>query len=265
MSDFEEMSRQFVASANEEIEKLLQSLEKRGDLCSAIDWAFRGGGKRIRPQLCFGAALACGGDWRDAKPAALAIELLHTYTLVHDDLPAMDNDKFRRGLPSVWNKFGEDTAILAGDALQALAFRQAAKCPRNSVLVVAALAERAWGVVIGQVADLEWQKKRDAALDVGFVYEHKTADLFIASVRMGALAVGADDSAIASLSDYALNLGLAFQYEDDLLDGDSPLGTAATEEAARKATAAAMTALDGMKGDCAFLRELAKRLLNRRK
>lgn len=265
MSAFEELSRQFVSLVDEEIEKLLRAIDDRGNLKEAIGWSFKGGGKRIRPQLCFGAALACGGDWRVVAPAALAIELLHTYTLIHDDLPAMDNDEFRRGLPSVWHKFGEDIAILAGDALQALAFRQAAKCSRNPELVVAELAERAWGVVLGQAADLAWQKNRRGALDIRYVYEHKTADLFVAAVRMGAVASGADVATVASLGEYALNLGLAFQYEDDLLDGDSPLGAAATAEAAQKATLAAMSALDSIKGDSSFLRELAERLLKRQK
>ena len=209
------------------------------------------GGKRIRPQICLAAAVAAGGAAEDAANAAAAIELLHNYTLVHDDLPAMDNDTERRGRPSVWAKFGEANAILAGDALQALAFKIAAQSRRNADKVVAALAEAAYGVVAGQVEDVE------RTGDIAYIYRHKTADLFIAAAKMGAYAAGAGDNAAGALGEYARELGLAFQHRDDILDGDSPYPADETARLVEKRTAAAISALDSLPGDTAFLRNLA--------
>ena len=123
-------------------------------LFEAMRHAVMGGGKRIRPQLCMAAAVAVGGRAEDALYPACAIELLHSYTLVHDDLPSMDNDAMRRGRPSVWAKYGEATAVLAGDALQALAFQTAVRAPRHADKILAALGEAAVGVVRGQAEEL---------------------------------------------------------------------------------------------------------------
>ena len=123
-------------------------------LFEAMRHAVMAGGKRIRPQLCLAAAVAAGGRAEDALYPACAIELLHSYTLVHDDLPSMDNDTARRGRPSVWAKYGEATAVLAGDALQALAFQTAARAPRHVDKILAALGEAAVGVVRGQAEEL---------------------------------------------------------------------------------------------------------------
>ena len=124
-------------------------------LSAAMRYAvLEGGGKRVRPVLCLAAAEAAGGRAEDAILPACAIEFLHSYTLVHDDLPAMDGDETRRGLPSTWAKFGEATAILAGDALQALAFQTAARAPRNAAAIVEVLGEMGVGVVRGQVEEL---------------------------------------------------------------------------------------------------------------
>lgn len=226
-------------------------------LHSAMRWAVEGGGKRIRPQICLAAAEAVGGRVEDALMPACAIELLHSYTLVHDDLPSMDNDVERRGKASVWAKFGEANAILAGDALQALAFEVAARAPRNAAAIVAELARRAVGVVRGQVEDIAESR------EVDFIYEHKTADLFMAAAAMGGLAGGGSEDDVARLRDYACNLGLAFQYEDDLLDGDSPYGREETERRVRASTDAAVAALAGLPGDTAFLASLARGLVGR--
>jgi len=231
-------------------------------LHAAMRWAVEGGGKRIRPLLCLAAAEAVGGASTDARAPACAIELLHSYTLVHDDLPAMDNDTERRGRPSVWAKFGEATAILAGDALQALAFAVLAQAPGCAAWVrakfVAILGEAAVGVVRGQAAELAGSK------DIDYVYGHKTADLFMAAAALGATAGGGTDAQVAQLRDFARHLGLAFQHEDDLLDGDSPLGN---DEAARRVqahTEAALAALAGLPGDTSFLASLATRLATRK-
>ena len=234
-------------------------------VAEAMRWAVEGGGKRIRPQICLASAVAAGGRAEDALMPACAIEVLHSFTLVHDDLPAMDNDTVRRGKASVWAKFGEANAILAGDALQALAFDLAARSPRNAAAVVAELATRAVGVVRGQVEDLALARGGGASADmVDFVYEHKTADLFMASAVMGAFAAGAAEEHVERLRRFALNLGLAFQYEDDLLDGDSPYARDVTERLVRETTAAAIEALKGLPGDTSFLASLAERLARRK-
>ena len=234
-------------------------------VAEAMRWAVEGGGKRIRPQICLASAVAAGGRAEDALMPACAIEVLHSFTLVHDDLPAMDNDTVRRGKASVWAKFGEANAILVGDALQALAFDLAARSPRNAAAVVAELATRAVGVVRGQVEDLALARGGGASADmVDFVYEHKTADLFMASAVMGALAAGAAEEHVERLRRFALKLGLAFQYEDDLLDGDSPYARDVTERLVRETTAAAIEALKGLPGDTSFLDSLAERLATRK-
>ena len=245
------------------IEKALDAVLPRPDerphaLHEAMRYAVGSGGKRIRPVVCLAAAEAVGGVADDAVFPACAIELLHNYTLIHDDLPAMDNDVERRGRPTVWKKFGEANAILVGDALLALAYRTAAKAPRNVAAIVDVLGEMGVGVVMGQVEDVEKLNADD------FVYRHKTADLFIAAAAMGGLAAGGADGEIALLRDYALNLGLAFQYEDDLLDGDGAYPRKETERRTREATAAAVAALAGLSGDVTFLKSLAERLMERK-
>ena len=243
-------------------------------LSEAMRYAVGTGGKRIRPLICLASAVAVGGKAEDAKYPAAAIELLHNYTLIHDDLPAMDNDRERRGKPTVWVKFGEANAILAGDALLALAYRVAAKAPRNVAAIVDVLGEKGVGVVQGQVEDVSSSKfqvsssqpetcnlKRET--DVDFIYRHKTADLFMAAAAMGGLAGGGSAADVAALKEFALNLGLAFQYEDDLLDGDSPYPREKTEALVRETTSAAIAALGRLPGDTAFLRDLAQKLVGR--
>ena len=234
----------------------LLSGERPAVLFEAMRHAVLSGGKRVRPQICISAAAAVGGRMEDAVYPACAIELLHSYTLVHDDLPSMDNDVERRGQPTVWAKYGEANAVLAGDALQALAFRAAAMAPRNAGKIVAELADAAVGVVRGQVEDL-------SGVDVDFIYRHKTADLFVAAAVMGAYAGGGTGEDAGRLRSYALNLGLAFQFEDDLLDGDSPYSREETVRKVEEHTAAAVAALDGLPGDTSFLSDLARRLAGR--
>ncbi len=241
---------------------LPKASERPAALGEAMRWAVEGGGKRIRPLVCLAAAEAVGGALEDALFPACAVELLHSYTLVHDDLPAMDDDATRRGRASVWAKFGEANAILAGDALQALAFATAARAPRNVPAIVAELGRRGVGVVAGQVEDIAQSSAPDP-LSLSFVYEHKTADLFMAAAAMGALAGGGTPDQVARLRGFARDLGLAFQYEDDLLDGDAPLAREETERRVRDLTARAVAALEGLPGDTAFLAQLAARLARR--
>ena len=266
---------------------LPQATERPTTLSAAMRWAVEGGGKRIRPQICLAAAEAVGGLAEDALMPACAIELLHSYTLIHDDLPAMDNDVERRGKASVWAKFGEANAILAGDALQALAFATAVRSPRNAAAIVAELGRRGVGVVQGQVEDLVVQSSKFQVPDsrikgtereysvksgtlnlepgtLSYVYEHKTADLFLAAACMGALAGGGTPEQVERLRVFALNLGFAFQYEDDLLDDDSPVSREETERRVRDYTTRAVAALEGLPGPVEFLANLAKRLVSRK-
>ena len=248
-------------------------------LADAMRYAVGSGGKRIRPLVCMAASVAAGGAAEDARYPAAAIEILHNYTLVHDDLPAMDDDELRRGRPTVWKKFGEANAILAGDALQALAFRTAAKAPRNAAAIVDVLGEAGVGVVRGQVEDVEENNRIGGRSNLStsqlstsqlfhlstFIYEHKTSDLFVAAAKMGALAGGGSPDSVSRLGTFALNLGLAFQYEDDLLDGDGMFPPDETARRAEETTAAAVSALDGLPGDASFLRGLAQSLVGRKK
>ena len=238
------------------------------ELYEAMRYAVGTGGKRLRPLLCLASAEAVGGRAEDAVHPAAAIEMLHNYTLVHDDLPAMDNDTLRRGKPTVWTKYGHAQAILVGDALQALAFGTAARAPRNAAAIVAELAAKGVGVVAGQVEDLRRETREGAAAViprdcVDFVYEHKTADLFIAACVTGGLAGDGTPEQIEALRRFALNLGLAFQYEDDLLDGDSPYSREETERLVREKTDDAIAALRSLPGDTAFLAALAEQLIGR--
>ena len=205
-------------------------------LHTAMRYSVFSGGKRIRPILCLGAAEAVGGNSRNALLPAMAVELLHTYTLIHDDLPCMDDDDLRRGKPTCHVVFGEANAILTGDALQALAFETLAKAkppsryPPNQLMLELAHAAGSLGVVGGQVEDLAFDARHAKANFMRFIHLHKTADLFRAAVRMGAIAGNATKSELEALTEYGVNFGLAFQIADDLLDA-----TAAAKPGRRKA------------------------------
>jgi geranylgeranyl diphosphate synthase type II len=245
------------------LEEALSMYVRPRELADAMRHAIMAGGKRIRPVICLAAAEAVGGSAEDARYAAAAIELLHNYTLVHDDLPSMDNDKFRRGKPTVWAQYGESTAILAGDALQALAFQLLAKTKEKRQgdvsRVLQVFAEKAVNVVRGQVEDLS----RNEDSDYKFIYEHKTADLFVAAAVMGAIVGGGSDEEIEAMREFALNLGLAFQYEDDLLDGDAPWPKEEIQRLINEATLNACSALNRISGNTDFLFSLAQKLVNR--
>ena len=193
-------------------------------LHEAMRYSVFSGGKRIRPVLCMAAAEAAGGSAEDALWPALALELLHAYTLIHDDLPCMDDDDMRRGKPSLHKAFGEANAVLAGDALQALAFEVAARPAPGEryepvrIVTELAVAAGSHGVIGGQVEDLAAVDTDPDRETVEFIHLHKTADLFRASMRMGALAAGATRKTLAALTTYGTCLGLAFQITDDLLD-----------------------------------------------
>lgn len=182
------------------------------------------GGKRFRPILAFSACKACGGKIEKVLPAALAIELIHTYSLVHDDLPALDNDDIRRGQPTCHKKFGEANAILTGDALLTLAFEWLTeiKPATKAVAILKEIAKAAGvhGMIGGQVADLEIVKKRKTLRDHEFIHRKKTGALIQASVVAGAISAGASSQGLKRMAHYGECLGLAFQLVDDILDGD---------------------------------------------
>lgn len=250
-------------------------------LVEAMRHAVLSGGKRLRPILCLAAAEAVGGSAEDARYAATAVELLHTYTLVHDDLPCMDNDLLRRGQPTVHARYGEAIAVLTGDALQTLAFDMLANTPERRPGTVARLVKELAaavgfaGVIGGQVEDIRFAAAptRDV---IDFVFQHKTADLFKAACRLGALAAGGDEDAVDKLSRFADALGFAFQIIDDLLDAPSASADAAPElsclavmsadeahDWAHSLTAQAVAALDGLPGETVPLAALANHLLTR--
>lgn len=236
--------------------------ERPAALSEAMRYAVGTGGKRIRPLITLGAAIAAGGKPEDARYAAAAIEILHNYTLVHDDLPAMDADEERRGKPTVWKKFGEANAILAGDALLSLAYLVAAKTERNTRQIITVLGEKGVGVVAGQTEDISQLVFGESERD-DFIYLHKTADLFIAAAMMGAYAAGADERIAGQLGTFARDLGLAFQYQDDLIDDDGIYGREKTKELSRSLTESALQSLTGLPGETEFLSSLAKSLLGR--
>ena len=214
----------------------------------SMRYSLMAGGKRLRPILCLSACELLGGDRISAMPTACAMEMVHTMSLIHDDLPAMDNDDYRRGKLTNHKVYGDDIAILAGDALLAYAFEfiagQTKGVPAERILkVIAHLghAVAATGLVGGQVVDLECEGKPDVTAEtLTFIHIHKTAALLESCVICGALLAGANDTDIKRLSTYANNIGLAFQIIDDILDitaTSEQLGkTAGKDLAAQKVT-----------------------------
>ncbi len=191
-----------------------------GRLAEAMHYAATGPGKRLRPALVLAAADACGGSRAAALPAAAAIEMLHAYTLVHDDLPAMDDDDERRGRPTVHKAFGEATAILAGDGLLTAAFGALAELGPRAADAVAVLARRAGAreLLLGQAIDLAGPPTELAAIER--MHAAKTGALFAASAELGAIAAGAPRAACEALGAYGLAIGIAFQHADDRDDGE---------------------------------------------
>jgi geranylgeranyl diphosphate synthase type II len=190
-------------------------------LAEAMRYSLLAPGKRLRPMLALMAAEACGGDVLSAMPAACAAEMVHAYSLIHDDLPAMDDDDLRRGRPTCHKVFGEAMAILAGDALLALAFEVLAKGTRSAEVAAAccvALAEAAGPcqLVGGQADDVAGQGGSQDVLES--IHSRKTGAMICVSLRLGAMAVGARQRQLAALDEYGRRLGLAFQVTDDLLD-----------------------------------------------
>ncbi|WP_426415968.1 (2E,6E)-farnesyl diphosphate synthase [Aestuariirhabdus sp. LZHN29] len=225
-------------------------------LREAIGYSLFNGGKRVRPMLTYASCEAVGGDPADATEAAAAVELIHAYSLIHDDLPAMDDDDLRRGKPTCHIAFDEATAILAGDAMQTLAFEllcrpTEGRDARIQLQLVQALAAGAGinGMVAGQAIDLNAVGKALSLEQLEQMHSHKTGALICASVEMGARIAGADTLQLQQLHRYARSIGLAFQVQDDILDVEADTQTLGKTQGAdialNKPTYPALLGLEG--------------------
>eukprot|EP01025_Chloroclados_australasicus_P007521 TRINITY_DN12432_c0_g1_i2.p2 TRINITY_DN12432_c0_g1~~TRINITY_DN12432_c0_g1_i2.p2 ORF type:complete len:366 (-),score=49.50 TRINITY_DN12432_c0_g1_i2:552-1607(-) len=224
--DFKQYMMKCATFVNEALDYALP-LEEPQLIFEAMRYQLLAGGKRVRPALCLAANELVGGSLEQVLPTACAHEMVHTMTLIHDDLPAMDSDEFRRGKPSCWKQYGEDMAILAGDAMLTYAFEYIARETKNvdptivlKVIVEFTQAIGAKGVTGGQVVDIQMAGKKEGVdLEVlQYIHKNKTAKLLESAVVCGALLGGATEEDIARLRTYALNIGLAFQVVDDILD-----------------------------------------------
>jgi geranylgeranyl diphosphate synthase, type II len=285
----DESANSWLATARHLVERELdralpgEALEPR-TLHAAMRYSVLGNGKRLRPLLCLAAERAIGGSNAALGPAC-AVEMVHAYSLIHDDLPALDNDDLRRGRPTCHKVFGEAMAILAGDALLTLAFAQLEHPGMARVLALAAGTPS--GMVAGQVADLEANRASADAATVRRIHLAKTAALIRASVELGAMAARADAGQLARLREFGEAIGLAFQITDDLLDRSgstaelgktagkdesqskatfpAAVGTAAAEAEAVRLLRAALDALDPFPSDADPLRALAGQMVSRTK
>ncbi|MED5412410.1 MAG: farnesyl diphosphate synthase [Pseudomonadota bacterium] len=288
---------QFLIQCQKRVEYSLETTLSRSipsnKLKKAMRYACLDGGKRIRPVLVYASAQAVDASMNDADMAACAVELIHSYSLVHDDLPAMDDDDLRRGKPSVHKAFNEATAILVGDALQALAFQCLAEqnnalSAETKLLMTTMLAEAAgaFGMTAGQTLDLEASGTRVELNELETLHRLKTGSLIKASVRMGALCnPQCNEAQLYALEQYADNIGLAFQVQDDILDeiGDtdtlgkpqgsdraqtkatyvSLLGLGNAKTKAAELANNAILAIEGISTSANSLRDLANYIVNR--
>ncbi len=263
--------------------------EPQKALFSAMEYSLLAGGKRLRPVLVFEFCRICCGSWEKAAPFAAAIEMVHTYSLIHDDLPCMDNDDFRRGRPTNHKVYGEAMAVLAGDALLTDAFAMAASArlpePQNMSTAIALLAECAGshGMVGGQALDMQSESRTLSEQEVLDIQNRKTGCLITAACALGAIAGGASEEQYEAACQFAARLGLAFQIRDDMLDvigtreemGKSVgtdekkntfvqlYGLEKCEQLVQQYTSYALSALDVFE-DTQFLRSLAQEMTARR-
>lgn len=269
-STFEVFFRKYKEILERQMEQSVNKLQTPAVLKDAMLYSLTAGGKRIRPLLLFATLDALGENPERGLFPACAIEMLHTYSLIHDDLPSMDDDDLRRGKPTNHKVFGEAHAILAGDALLTFSFQMIAEAPKTSISSEAklelirelALAAGAEGMVGGQVADIEGEDKSLKLEELKYLHSHKTGKLLTYSVMAGAVIAGANMEEKRYLHDFSMHLGLAFQIRDDLLDlvGDEeiigkPVGS---DEEKHKST---YPALLGVEGATAALEEQISKAL----
>ena len=245
---------------NATLEQLLQNSQSDETISKAVKYSLMAGGKRIRPVLCLAASEAVGGNPKDALMAACAMEMVHTYSLIHDDLPAMDDDELRRGKPTCHVAFGEATAILAGDALLTMAFEILASVPFKNgnqaakwleVIRIIAIAAGSRGMVQGQMLDIAAEGSLLHLGDLESMHRLKTGALIEASMQCGALLAEADQAQLGFLKTYACSIGLAFQVADDILNiegNPAVMGKAVgTDRLNKKSTYPSLLGLDASK------------------
>ena len=253
--DLEAYLKNRTALVNRALDKFLPAEKtKPATMHKAMRYSLFAGGKRLRPALCLAAAEACGGSLSAALPMACAVECIHTYSLIHDDLPAMDNDDYRRGKLTNHKVFGEGIAVLAGDALLTQAFEilaQAESTPRyghRALVLELARAAGSLQLIAGQVADLEGEGKKISADELRYIHERKTSALLCCSVRLGGMSADCAPGQLKALTAFGYNVGLAFQIIDDILDitqTSEQLGkTAGKDVQAQKATYPAIVGLE---------------------
>ena len=242
-------------------------------VADAMDYSLEAGGKRIRPVLVLAFCHMCGGDYRKAAAPAAAIEMIHTFSLIHDDLPCMDNDDFRRGKPSCHKKFGEACAVLAGDALAIRPFQVIAESELNDSMKIKLIAELACssgaeGMIGGQIIDMENEQRSTVnGENLRMMYALKTGRLIKTSCVMGCIAAEASDEQVKNAEEYAHCLGLAFQIIDDILDvtGDEaalgkPIGSDAEEN---KTTFVTLYGIENAREEAVKLTDKAMKILGR--
>ena len=258
----------YLSARQKEVDRALNGFLPRArtrpaTIHKAMRYSLFAGGKRLRPILCLAAAEACGGLTKSALPLACALECIHTYSLIHDDLPSMDNDDFRRGRATCHKVFGDGIAVLAGDALLTIAFEIAAEAkawPRYDLRAIfreISVAAGSRRLIAGQVADLEGEGKRINRRQLRYIHENKTAALLTTSVRLGAMSANATPLQLAAISDFGRALGLAFQVIDDILDvtqTSEKLGKSAGKDAAaHKATYPSVLGLEKSRAEAGRL------------
>lgn len=294
--EYEARIRKTAADVQRLLEQYLKANGNAYDVVKeAMAYSANAGGKRIRPVLCTAFAELFGGSYQQALPLACAVEMVHTYSLIHDDLPCMDNDDYRRGRPSCHKQFGEATALLAGDGLLTLAFFVIAQSPERTGADTArclracrelALKAGMDGMIGGQTMDLANENQSVTAEILTQTDALKTSALLEAACRMGAIVAGAAEADICTVGEYAHNLGIAFQIVDDILDvtgEEEELGKPIGSDAASgKNTFVSLLTLDGAQAlaqeytnralaalkklpDSGFLQEFTEELLSRRK
>jgi len=269
--------KRYLAARQKEVDRTLdrflpRASTKPATIHKAMRYSLFAGGKRLRPILCLAAAEACGGLTNTALPLACAMECIHTYSLIHDDLPSMDNDDFRRGRATCHKVFGDGIAVLAGDALLTIAFEIAATTeawPRYDLRAIfreISIAAGSRKLIAGQVADLEGGGQRINHAQLRYIHENKTAALLTTSVRLGAMSANATPAQLKAVSDFGRALGLAFQVIDDILDvtqTSEKLGKSAGKDvAAKKATYPAVMGLEKSRAEAGRLTRQAHSALH---
>lgn len=256
--------KDLIKQIDENLDKFLEEKYPE-EIFKSMRYSVLAGGKRLRPVLCLEACRVFGGNIEAAMPTACAIEMLHAQSLIHDDLPCMDNDDFRRGKPTNHKVFGEATAVLAGDALLTFAPQLIIQKSNLSTEIKLKLVEEyciaagAYGLIAGQIVDIDSEGKQISAETLEFIHTHKTADLFKLSLKSGAIIAGADDEKIKLMEEIGQKLGFAFQICDDILDETSTFEemgkTLGKDKQANKPTYTALFGLEKAREEVKYLLE----------